>query len=101
MAPSPGVGYHGGMTIQHTSHARYDLWYHLAFATKYRKKVFTDRHTQERIKTVLGAIAVQYDLQIGAVECLSDHVHASVSAPPRIAPARIAQILKSVSTKML
>src|SRR3989338_3935084 len=89
------------MTITHTSHARYDLWYHMAWATKYRKRVFHDRHTQEKVREMLRAIAAQYDMQIGAVECLADHVHLTCSAPPRIAPARAAQILKSVSTRKL
>lgn len=78
------------MTIRHTSHTRYDLWYHLAWATKYRKKVFTDPHTQERVVATLRAIATHYDLELGAVRCLSDHIHLMVSAPPRIAPARAA-----------
>lgn len=40
-------------------------------------------------------------MEIDRVEVLSDHVHMSISAPPRIAPSRAVQILKSVSTKLL
>ena len=40
-------------------------------------------------------------MEIGKVEVLSDHVHITVSAPPRIAPSRAIQIIKSVSTRML
>ena len=40
-------------------------------------------------------------MEVGAIELLSDHIHFSLTAPPRIAPARAAQILKSVSTKAL
>ena len=58
-------------------------------------------HGQTRVCTMLQEIAAHYDLKIDKISCLSDHVHMSVSAPPRIAPARIAQILKSVSTKRL
>lgn len=89
------------MTIQHTAHARYNLWYHLAWATKYRKKVFTQTHTKERIKEIIRAIAANYDMTVGAIECLSDHIHLTISAPPRIAPGRVAQILKSLSTRHL
>ena len=53
------------------------------------------------MKTIFQTIADQYDLEIGEVSILSDHVHFSISAPPRIAPSRITQILKSVSTKLL
>ena len=89
------------MTIHHSSHARYDLWYHLAWATKYRKSVFVEKTTQTRVQEILRAIANHYDMDIGVVECLPNHAHLTFSAPPRIAPARAAQIFKSVSTTML
>ena len=40
-------------------------------------------------------------MEISNIELLSDHVHCMISAPPRIAPAKMAQILKSVSTRLL
>ena len=42
-----------------------------------------------------------YDLEVGQVEVLLDHVHLTLTAPPRIAPAEAVAILKSVSTKLL
>lgn len=89
------------MAIRYTSHARFDLWYHFAWSTKYRKKVFTEKQTREQVKELFRTIASHYDITIGEVECLSDHIHLTVSAPPRIGPSRIAQILKSISTKEL
>ena len=89
------------MGIIHTSHARYDLWYHLAFSTKYRKRVFTDQKTKEEVANLFREIALQYDMKIDKIQVMSDHVHMSVGAPPRIAPSRAVQILKSVSTKLL
>jgi len=89
------------MTIQRTSHACYEIWYHIAWSTKYRKKVFTNSATQESIKRLLRKIAEVYDCKVGEIEVLSDHVHLTLCAPPRIAPSRAVQILKSVSTKAL
>ena len=89
------------MAIRHTSHARYDLWYHLVWGTKYRKRIWKNPYVQERVKEVLRTVASHYELTIGEIECLSDHVHMTVGAPPRIAPSRIPQILKSISTKLL
>ena len=89
------------MTIRKTSHARYDLWYHIAWCTKYRKQVFANPHVREKVKTIFRTIASHYDIDLAEVNCLSDHVHFSLSAPPRIAPARFVQILKGVSTKTL
>ena len=89
------------MTIKHTSHARYDLWYHLVWVTKYRKKVFEREYIKEEVKELLRTIAGQYDMRIDELEMVEDHVHMTITAPPRIAPAEAARILKSVSTKML
>lgn len=89
------------MVVKHTAHARYDLWYHLAWGTKYRKKIWTEPYTIHRVKTILKSIAYEYDITVTDIELLSDHVHLLASAPPRIAPSRIPQILKSVSTTLL
>ena len=89
------------MGIRRTSHARYELWYHFAWCTKYRKKVFKDQKQKESIKRLFRKIAEQYDMKIDEIELLSDHIHFTLSAPPRIAPARAAQILKSISTKAI
>ena len=87
--------------VRHTSHARYDLWYHFAWSTKYRKNIWIEKITCEKVKDIFRTIAPYYDIQIGEINCLADHIHLTASAPPRIAPSRIIQILKSVSTRML
>ena len=89
------------MVVRHTSHARYELWYHFAWSTKYRKKVWTDQGRKESVKRLLRKIAAHYDMEIDTIEVLSDHVHFTLSAPPRIAPSKVAQIVKSISTKAL
>ena len=89
------------MAVLHTSHTRYELWYHFAWSTKYRKRVFTNTKTQAEVKAMFRTIAAHYDIVIGELACLPDHIHLTAGAPPRIAPASIAQILKSVSTKLL
>jgi len=40
-------------------------------------------------------------MEMDALRVMEDHVHVFLSAPPRYAPARIANILKSISTKKL
>lgn len=89
------------MPIRKTSHARYDLWYHFAWSTKYRKKIWKDEEKKAAVKQLFHKIAGQYDMEIGAMQLLSDHIHLTLTAPPRMAPAQAAQILKSVSTKAL
>lgn len=89
------------MVIKKTSHARYDLWYHIAWATKYRKKIFKYEEMKEATKRVFREIAMHYDMEMGEIEVMIDHVHCLVSTPPRIAPSQIVQILKSKSTSYL
>ena len=89
------------MTIQKTSHTRFEIWYHVAWATKYRKKVFTHPYGQKAVAQLLRKIAEGYDMKIGEIQVLSDHLHLTLSAPPRIAPSRAVQILKSISTRAL
>ena len=89
------------MVIRHTAHARFDLWYHLAWSTKYRKHIWVDEAKRESVKRLFRKIAGKYDMDIGVIELLSDHIHLTLTAPPRIAPGRAAQILKSVSTKAI
>jgi putative transposase len=89
------------MPVQHTAHARYELWYHFAWGTKYRKKIWTEAYTKQRVATLLKSIAASYDISIKDLQVMSDHVHLLASAPPRLAPSRIAQIIKSVSTTLL
>lgn len=89
------------MTVRHTAHARFDLWYHFAWSTKYRKHVWKDDAKRASVKRLFRKIAEQYDMEIGEIELLSDHIHFTLTAPPRIAPSEAARILKSVSTRAL
>lgn len=89
------------MTVKRTAHAQYELWYHIAWSTKYRKEIFTQKRTSQRVKEILRAIAYHYDMDIQEIEVCPDHLHILIQAPPRLAPARMVQILKSVSTKKL
>ena len=60
-----------------------------------------DRKVQQEVKTLLREIAAAYDMRVDKGEVLTDHVHLLLTAPPRLAPSRAVQILKSVSTKKL
>jgi len=89
------------MSIKRTSHARYEIWYHIAWSTKYRKRIFTVERTKEAVRLLLRKIAEAYDMEIGTIQVLSDHLHFTLSTPPRIAPSRAVQVLKSLSAKIL
>ena len=89
------------MAIKKTSHARYELWYHFAWGTKYRKKIFKEEYVKGYTKWLFREIAGQYDIEVREIEVMSYHIHMLASAPPRISPSQIVQIVKSTSTKYL
>ncbi|HEY6229886.1 MAG TPA: IS200/IS605 family transposase [Pyrinomonadaceae bacterium] len=76
------------------------LHYHIIFSTKNREPWITT-DIERRIWRFIGGITRKHAmtaLQIGGVE---DHLHALVIAPPVLAPAQIAQILKGESSKWI
>ena len=88
------------MKYQRTSHAVYELKYHLVWVPKYRKVVLSEP-VARRCKRIFQEIAARYGFGIVEQEVMPDHVHVFVSAPPRWSPAELVNVLKSVSAKQL
>ena len=88
------------MPYKASAHAVYDLKYHIVWAPKYRKDVLVGEVAQT-VAMLFRQIAEAYDIEIDTMEVMADHVHLFLSAPPRYAPARIVQILKSISAREL
>ena len=86
--------------IKRTSHAVYDLKYHVVWVPKYRKMILRDE-LAKGIKTSFQEISERYGFEIDTMEVKDDHVHLFLSAPPRYSPARVVQIIKSISAKMV
>ena len=83
-----------------TSHAVYDLKYHLVWVPKYGKMLIKGK-IAERLKEIFQGIAERYEFEIDTMGVMEDHVHVFLSAPPRYAPALIVQIMKSISAKII
>lgn len=84
------------MGIRRTKHAVFDLKYHLVWIPKYRRHVLVGevaRYTKE----VLQQVAEEYEFTIDTMEVMEDHVHVFLEAPPRYSPAKVVQIMKSIS----
>src|SRR3989338_5314333 len=90
----------GRMEYQRTSHAVYELKYHLVWVPKYRKVVLSEP-VARRLKMVFRGIAERYGFTVVEQEVMPDHVHVFVSAPPRWSPAELVKVLKSVSARQL
>ena len=75
--------------------------------TKKRKYTHIKEKDRYKIEGLLQGkksareIAGHYDIEVREIEVMSDHIHMLASAPPRISPSQIVQIVKSTSTKHL
>jgi len=87
-------------SIKRTSHAVYDLKYHMVWVPKYRKMILGGE-LAKRLKMSFEQISERYEFEIDTMEVKDDHVHLFLSAPPRYSPAMIVQIIKSISAKMV
>ena len=54
-----------------------------------------------RLKVVFQEIAERYEFEIDRMEVKGDHFHLFLSAPPKYSPARVVQIMKSISAKVV
>ena len=86
------------MGIRRTKHAVYDLKYHLVWIPKYRKHIL-DKEVSDYLKTIFNKIAEEYEFRIDTMEVMEDHVHIFVEVPPKYSPARVVQIMKSISAR--
>jgi putative transposase len=86
--------------IKRTSHAVYDLKYHMVWVPKYRKMILGGE-LAKRLKMSFEEVSERYEFEIDTMEVKGDHVHLFLSAPPRYSPAKIVQIIKSISAKMV
>ena len=84
--------------MRRSKHAVYDLKYHLVWVPKYRAHVLGGE-VAEYMKEVFEQIAEEYEFHIDTMEVMEDHVHVFVEAPPGYAPAKVVQILKSISAR--
>ena len=86
--------------LRRTSHAVYELNYHIVWAPKYRRRVLTGE-VRKRVLDLFARIAEEYGFEIIEQEVIDDHVHVFVSAPPRISPSDVVKTLKSISGREL
>lgn len=73
------------------------LHYHFTFSTKNRRPWIAQK-IEERVWAYLGGIARKNKLKPIKVGGIEDHLHLLLGAPPTIAPAKIAQLLKGGSS---
>jgi len=76
-----------------TSHAIYDIKYHIVWISKYRKSVMTGK-IATRTRELIRQICSNNDVQILSGHVSKDHIHLLVSVPPHLSVSKLVQYLK-------
>ena len=83
-----------------TSHAIYDIKYHIVWITKYRKSVLTG-HIGKRTQDIIRQICKNNEVEILSGHVAKDHIHMLVSVPPHLSVSKLVQYLKGNSSHKL
>ncbi len=83
-----------------SSHSVYDLKVHLIWVTKYRYQVLT-KEVGYRAREVIGQVCDKNDIQIICGAVSKDHVHLSLSYPPRHSVSDMVKWFKGRSSRKL
>lgn len=78
----------------------YKNQFHIIFCPKYRRKVLTDG-VDTRLKEILYDIAKQKNIEIKALEIMSDHVHMFIEFDPRLMLHKVIKDFKGISSRIL
>ncbi len=88
------------MEYRTSGHATFDVKYHFVWVTKYRYKVLTPE-IGHRLKVLLLQGCQSNGITVVKGHVDYDHVHLLLSCPPDMAPAKIVQLLKGRSSRLL
>jgi REP-associated tyrosine transposase len=88
------------MSYRKTSHAVYDLKYHLVWITKYRKPILRGE-IAIRLRELIRQTCATLDVYIESGHVAVDHVHLLVSVPPDVSVSKLMQRLKGRSSRMM
>jgi REP element-mobilizing transposase RayT len=80
------------------SHNKSLLLYHLVCPAKYRRKVFSDE-VEQTLKETCKGIEERYEIFFLEIGVDNDHVHFLIQGIPILAPYRLVQIIKAITSK--
>ena len=83
-----------------TSHAVYDIKYHVVWITKYRKPVLQGEIAL-RVRELIREICKTMDVEIIKGHVSKDHLHLLVSVPPHLSVSKLVQRLKGKTSRKL
>lgn len=88
------------MEARRGAHTVYRLNYHFVWIPRYRRKVLVGDVAQ-RLEELIREVCATRDWEVEALTVQADHVHLFVSCPPRDAPARVMNVVKSITAREL
>ena len=88
------------MDYRKTSHAVYDLKYHVVWITKYRKPVLRGE-IAARLRELIRQTCTTLDVYIEKGHIATDHIHLLLSVPPHLSVSEMMQHLKGRSSRRL
>jgi putative transposase len=83
-----------------TSHAVYDIKFHVVWITKYRKPVLYGE-VAIRVRDLIREICKSMDVEIIKGHVSKDHLHLLVSVPPHLSVSKLVQGLKGKTSRKL
>lgn len=86
--------------IKSLTHTKWNCKYPIAFAPKYRRKVFYEEKRLE-IGAILRELCRRKGVEIIEAEVCPDHIHMLVSIPPKISVSGSMGFLKGKSSLMI
>lgn len=87
-------------SIRTGRHCVFAMHAHLVFVTKFRHKVFGDRHLS-RMEAIMRDVCTDFEAELVEFNGENNHVHLLVNYPPKMAVARLVNSLKGVSSRRL
>jgi putative transposase len=84
------------MKARRGAHTVYRLAYHFVWIPRYRRQVLKGDVAQ-RLEELIRNICESREWLIEALAIEVDHVHLFVSCPPRDAPAKVMNVIKSIT----
>jgi len=88
------------MDILKGAQTTYQIGYHIVWGVKYCKRLLNNQ-MKSFLADLCQQICISYDYHFICIGLAPNHVHLFVGAPPKIAPAKVAQTVKSITAREL
>ena len=87
------------MELVSGSHSIGQNLYHLEWCPKYRYNMFRGKGNKKLCEDILHEVAARHNIGMIELSVMPDHIHLFVSAAPENSPARIIQVIKSITAR--